>query len=206
MMTTAADATVRLPWLKWVDRLSMGTAVAGGVATLGLMINIAIDVVGRFVFASPLPGTLDLTQFLWMPVLVSLGLGYALLHGEHIRVSLLTARTSPQAQRMIEIIGMGSTLAVTALLVWFGAEKATEAMGFAEKAVGTPWLLIWPSRWVLVIGLAVLLLQTMASLLRAVTDKNFHPVEEEVAALTAEETVFDELAQESDSTAKADTR
>lgn len=197
-MTTVADATDRVSWLKWIDRFSVLLAVLGGVATVGLMLNVVIDVIGRFFFNQPLPGTLDLTQFTWMPSLVSLGLGYALLRGEHIRVSLLTGPTGSRTQRIIEIVGMVFTLGTTALLILFGTEKAAEAMEFGEKAVGTPWLEIWPYRWVIVVGMVGLILQALAALLRAITVSEFKPVDDDeaVVVLEVEKTVFEELEPE----------
>src|SRR5687768_10525420 len=87
------DGSERLPWLKWIDRFSLVLAAVGGVCTAALMINIVIDVIKRNTLDRPLEGTLDLTQFVWMPSLVALGLGYALLRGEHVRVNLLTGPT-----------------------------------------------------------------------------------------------------------------
>ncbi|WP_167042159.1 TRAP transporter small permease [Salinibacterium sp. ZJ454] len=207
-MTTVDDATERLPWLKWIDRFNTVLAVLGGIATVGLMINIVFDVLGRFFFNRPLPGTLDLTQFAWMPALVSLGLGYALLRGEHIRVNLLTAPTGERTQRIIEIVSMVFTLGTVALFIWFGSEKAVEAMNFGEKAVGTPWLEIWPYRWIIVVGMLGLLLQAIASLLRAITVEKFIPVDEDeaAAAIEAEETVLDQLQDEDVRTGKVENR
>lgn len=194
-MTIVRDGTEKVAWVKWIDRFSLLLAILGGLATVGLMLNVVADVIGRFFFNRPLPGTLDLTQFAWMPTLVSLGLGYALLRGEHIRVNLLTSPTGPRTQRVIEIVGMAFTLGTTALLIWFGAEKAASAADFGEKAVGTPWLQIWPFRWVIVVGLIGLLLQALAQLLRAITVTHFVPgdADEAAAALEAEENVFEEL-------------
>jgi TRAP-type mannitol/chloroaromatic compound transport system permease small subunit len=197
-MLNAENQTDRVPWLRWIDRLSILLAILGGVATLGLMTNVVIDVLGRYFFNRPLPGTLDLTQFAWMPTLVSLGLGYALLRGEHIRVNLLTAPTRPRTQRIIEIVGMVFTFVTAALFIWFCVRKANEAMDFGEKAVGAHWLAIWPFRWVIVVGMIGLMLQAFAQMLRAITVAEFKSsdADEAAAALEVEETVFDELEHE----------
>jgi TRAP-type mannitol/chloroaromatic compound transport system permease small subunit len=183
-------------WLRQIDRLSTLLAALGGIATIGLMINVVLDVAVRFFANRPLAGTLDLTQFAWMPSLVVLGLGYALLRGEHIRVNLLTAPTGPRTQRVIEVVGMVFTLVTTGLLIWFSTEKSMKTTNFGETAVGTPWLAIWPFRWVLVIGLVGLLLQSFAALFRAIKVKEFVPTDENeaAAALEAEATVLDETA------------
>lgn len=198
-MSSEDDGTDRLRWLQWIDRFNLALAVLGGLATVALMINVVIDVAGRYFFNRPFEGTLDLTQFVWMPSLVALGLGYALLRGEHIRVNLLTAPTGSRVQRIIEVVGMVFTIGTMVLFVWFGIEKAEEAMAFDEKAVGTQWLEIWPFRWVIVVGMSGLLLQACAQLLRAVTVKEFRPSDEdEAAVLEHEETVFEELQHEPD--------
>ena len=88
---------------------------------------------GRFFFNRPLPGTLDLTQFAWMPSAVSLGLGYALLRGEHIRVNLLTAPTGPRTQRIIEIVSMVFTLGTVAMMIWFGSREGTGCDGRSAR-------------------------------------------------------------------------
>lgn len=200
-MSSADGPRGAAPWLKWIDRFSILLAIIGGVATVGLMVTVVIDVSGRNLFDQPLQGTLELTQFAWMPTLVSLGLGYALLRGEHVRVNLLTAPTGQLVQRIIEIVGMTFTLGVTVLFLWFGIEKAMDAMGYGEKATLTPWLLIWPYRWVLVLGLIGLLLQAVAQLLRAITVSEFTASDQDeiAAALEAEETVFDESLFDEDS-------
>lgn len=213
-MVAVADSDERLPWLKWIDRFSTLLAALGGIATAGLMLNVVFDVLSRAAFNRPLQGTLDLTQFAWMPTAVSLGLGYALLRGEHVRVNLLTGPTGPRTQRIIEIASMIFTLFTLALMIWFSVEKAQAAMGFDERAVGTPWLDIWPFRWVIIVGMLGLFLQSVASLLRAIAVAEFRPsdADEAVAALEAEETVFDELeispnpSDESLTTGKVQTR
>ncbi|MGM7775774.1 TRAP transporter small permease subunit [Arthrobacter sp. KNU-44] len=181
----------RLAWLKWIDRISTATAALAGIATLGMMINVIIDVIGRYAFKQPLPGTLDLVTFAWMPSLVSLGLGFALLRGEMVRVSLLTAPTSPRTQRIIEILGMTLMLFTVGFLLWFGVEKAIDSTDLEESAVGTPWLPVWVFRWAVMVGLAVLLLQSAAQLLRAATVKVFVP--DDADELEAEAFDFNEL-------------
>ncbi|WP_455834236.1 TRAP transporter small permease subunit [Pseudarthrobacter siccitolerans] len=197
-MTTLDEQPERFPWLRWVDRLSVGLAVLGGIATVAMMLNVVVDVIGRSFFSRPFAGTIELTQFAWMPTLVSLGMGLALLRGEHIRVNLLTGPTKQRTQRVIEIVGMSLTLCIAALLAWYGGEKAAEAMTIGERAVGVTWLDIWPFRWLIVVGMVGLLLQASAQLVRAITVEVFQPSDDAdvAAAIEDEETVLDELAHE----------
>lgn len=173
------------PWLKAVDLISVSLAVIGGIACAVLAINVIADVIGRSVFSKPLGGTLDLTTYGWMPTLISLGLGYALLRGEHIRVSLLTASAPPRVQRILEIASMVIIVVIAATLAYYSMQKAVSAGSYGESAVGTPWLTIWPFRWVVVVGLVGLALQGLAQLVRAIQMKDFNPdaFDEELEAL-----------------------
>ena len=175
-------------WLVWIDRLNIALAGAGGIAAFALMLHVAVDVAARYITNSPLPGTLDVTQFGWMPMLVALGLGYALLRGEHIRVNLLTAPTRERTQRIIEVVGLTFTLVTTGTFIWFGTGRAMHNMSIDAHSPGASWLPTWPFQWVVVVGLIGLLLQAFAQLYRAVVADEFVPddVDEAVAALEAE--------------------
>jgi TRAP-type mannitol/chloroaromatic compound transport system permease small subunit len=172
--------------LVWIDRLNAGLATVGGMATIALMLHVTADVAARFLGGAPLPGTLDATQYGWMPMVVALGLGYALLRGEHIRVNLLTAPTGERTQRVIEIVGMTFTLATTGLFLWFGAVRAMENTRIGTHSPGAAWLPTWPFQWVVIIGLAGLLLQACAQLYRAFTVAEFVPDDEDEAVVALE--------------------
>lgn len=181
------ESNDRFRWLGWIDRLNAVLAIVGGLAALGLMINVVLDVLGRTLLHHPIPPTLDLTQFAWMPVLISLGLGYALQRGEHIRVNLLTSPTSSRTQRIIEIVSMAVTLATIAPLALYTAARAQASLASGEAAVSTEWLLLWPFRWIVVIGLGGLFLQAVAQLVRACTVTHFVPADDDVDAMLAQE-------------------
>jgi TRAP-type mannitol/chloroaromatic compound transport system, small permease component len=194
------ESTDRFRWTEWIDRLNAVLAFVGGIAALGLMVNVVLDVLGRTLLHHPIPPTLDLTQFTWMPVLVSLGLGYTLQRGEHIRVNLLTSPTGSRTQRLIEIVSMAVTLATVAPLAWYTAARAQTSIKSGEAAVSTEWLLLWPFRWIVVIGLIGLFLQAIAQLVRAWTVPEFVADDDDVDAMIAQE---ESLAHELVSSARS---
>lgn len=161
------------------------------------MLHVVADVTLRTLFHNPVPATLDFTQFVWMPILVSLGMGLALQRGEHIRVTLLSAPTSSRTQRILEVVGMAFTIAVIAPLAYFTGVRAEAGASIGEAAVGTPWLLIWPSRWIVTIGLIGLTLQAFAQIIRAVTVEEFSREDDEIAAaIEQEESIVKTLLEE----------
>lgn len=174
----AGDEGVGVRGLGWITRFNTLLGLLGGLVVLLMMGHIVVDVIARAFFNAFLPDTLAIVQYVWMPSLVALGLGYALVRGEHLRVDLLTSPTGPRLQRIIEIVGMVSILVMAGALVWFGVESAQIAQQRGERAVGAHWVPIWPYRWVVLIGLASLALQAVAQLVHAIAAKNFVPTDE----------------------------
>jgi TRAP-type C4-dicarboxylate transport system permease small subunit len=162
-----------------------------------MMCTILVDIIRRNVFDRPVPGTLDLIQFAYMPTLISLGLGYALLRNEHIRVTLLTAPTGPRTQRFIEVLGMVLTIGAMGALIWLGARRAQAAQQIDEHSIGVEWLAIWPYRWVAVVGMIVLGLQAIAQLVRAFVALELIPTDDdEMAALVDEEPLLADVDEQ----------
>ncbi|MFI5621870.1 TRAP transporter small permease subunit [Nocardioides sp. NPDC051685] len=132
-----------------------------------MALHIVVDAVARSVFRDPLPGTLEITQYLWMPAMISLSLGYAMYRGEHIRVDLLTSGAGTRTRRVVEIGGAFLSLAVLVVVAWAGVDRARASVGTFEHSAGSDWVPIWPGRALVAIGLVVLVLQVLAQLMRA---------------------------------------
>lgn len=153
--------------VRLVDRLNLALAALGGVAAAGLLTTILVNVVSRKFFDVPLSGTLDLSAYLWMPVLTSLAMGYALQKHEHVRVSLITENARPLTQQVVEVFSLVLTVCLIGLLAVFTFSDAMTQRGFNEHATGTPWLPVWPLRFVVAVGVAGLALQSLAECVRA---------------------------------------
>lgn len=182
--TDAAESGGRVAWLIWIDRFSTALALIAGVACVGLMIHVTLDVIGRAT-GNSIRGTIDIIQFGWMPLIISFGLAYALLVAMHIRVGLLTNASAPRAQRIVEVFAMTAIFATFGAFAWFSAERAVDGMALNEHASATDWLLVWPFRWVMVIGLATFALQALAELVRAITVPVFRASDDEDYGLEA---------------------
>ena len=174
----AATAAKEPVWLRIVDRISIALAVAGGIGAVLLVANIVANVVSRTATGVPLAGTLDISTYIWMPAVTVLAMGYALQRGEHIRVSLITGPASPPTQRIVEVASLALTILILAALTYYTFLGALKAQGIGESATGTPWLDIWPMRFVITVGLVGFLLQTAAEIQRAFVAANIDETEE----------------------------
>ena len=154
-------------WLLYMDKISLWTAIAGGIGGILMVANIVANVTSRSIAGTPLPGTLDLSTYIWMPIITVLGMGYALQRGEHIRVSLLTAPASTVTRRIVEVASMVLTTIILAALFYYTLIGALSAARISETATATPWLEIWPMRFVVAAGILVFTLQALAEFYRA---------------------------------------
>jgi TRAP-type C4-dicarboxylate transport system permease small subunit len=84
-----------------------------------LMLITAADVLTRDLFNYPIPGTIELSQYL-LAVFILLGLAYTQQVKAHVGVSILTSRLRPSAQFILTIITTLISLFIFSILVWQG--------------------------------------------------------------------------------------
>jgi TRAP-type C4-dicarboxylate transport system permease small subunit len=104
-------------------------AGVSGFFLIPLMIITAGDVVGRDVFNHPIPGTVELSQYM-LAVFILLGLAYAQQMKAHVAVSLFTSRLSNPVQLTFNIISSLLCLFISFIIAWQGW-----VVGIEEKAV-----------------------------------------------------------------------
>jgi len=122
------------------------------------------DVVGRYVFNHPIPGTTELVKCAII-IIVFLGIAYALQQGRHIRTVLITSHLSLGAQRWCEIIACLIGIIVFALLCKYSFEAGMtswNAREFEGVLIKVP---IYPSRFTVVVGSGLLVIQSIIDLI-----------------------------------------
>jgi TRAP-type C4-dicarboxylate transport system permease small subunit len=93
-----------LSWLRG------GIVFLGGIMLLVMMAMTIVDVIGRYVFNSPLSGAGELTELLLVSV-IFMGLPAVTMQKEHVTVDLFTARMPQWIERWrIYAIGILSTI------------------------------------------------------------------------------------------------
>jgi TRAP-type C4-dicarboxylate transport system permease small subunit len=89
------------------------------------MILTTLDVIGRDVFNDPVPGTVELSQYL-LVTFVLMGLAYTQQAKGHVPVSVLTSRLPLRGQFLLKITSSLLGLFLFSLLAWQGWEIAME--------------------------------------------------------------------------------
>ena len=120
----------------WFETLKEGInktnrliAGVGGCFLMPLMIITALDVLGRDVFDHPIPGTVELSQYM-LAVFILLGFAYTQQVKAHVTVSLFTSRLPYHAQLILRIFTTLLMLLICFILAWQGW-----VIGIEEKTV-----------------------------------------------------------------------
>ena len=114
---------------KGIHRVNRFIAIVGACFLIPLMILTAGDVVGRDVFNHPIPGTIELSQYM-LAVFILLGLAYTQQVKAHVGVSMMTSRLPHDAQLILRVIATLLCLFISCVLIWQGW-----VIGIEEKTV-----------------------------------------------------------------------
>ncbi len=128
------------------------------LATFAMMALVVVNIVGRYLFNKPLDGTLEFTESL-LVVIIFLSLALTQYDGGHIRVTLMTRRLPRAWSRALTVFCM---LAGALFFTWcaYAAWRfAAQSFSFREQEWGTIVFPLWPVKFVVFAGIAMLAVQ-----------------------------------------------
>ena len=127
---------------RWLHHLS-------GALLIGLMVLTVVNIVGRWLFDTPLPGAVELTE-IGMVAIVFMGLAYAQVRGDHIRVDLLYERLGARGRRVLDLFATLVSFATVVAMTW----RLWVYAGQLEVSGRTTSVLRIPLSWVAWIAVA----------------------------------------------------
>ena len=137
---------------------STGLAWLAGLGLILMMLHISADVLARYIFNSPLHGTVEIVSAYYMVGVVFLPLAMIERANGHIVVELVTQHFSPRTQELlIGIIALVSALYFAAF-TWQTWGDALKKYAVGEVALGTVQVTVWPTRFYLPIGCGLITL------------------------------------------------
>ncbi len=148
-------------------RLSKVGAAVGGAALVAMIVLITLQVLSRRVLASPIVVADELSGYLLVITTFS-ALGYALLRGDHIRVTLLIDRVSHRLRRYLHVVWCLVGLPFLALIIWRSSKLALGSFESGLFSVSATNIILWPVQAFVPFGFAVLFIQMLAELLVAI--------------------------------------
>jgi len=140
-------------------------ALAGGMVLLAIVVLTGVSVLGRWLFAAPVVGDVELVQA-GCAIAIALFLPYCQLHGAHLSIDFFTARAAVGTRRRLELVAHLASAAVLLLLAW----RALAALFDAKAAQETTMLLALPLWWPLVALVAGLFVAGVCAVAMVLTD------------------------------------
>ncbi|MGE0660844.1 MAG: TRAP transporter small permease [Reyranellaceae bacterium] len=149
-----------------LEALSGALDTIGKVVLLITMLHVTADVVLRYVFNSPLAGTIEISSFYYMIAVVFLPLAAVELRNGHISVEIVAQYLSEASQRIL--IGFVCLLAAVyyGLLTWRMGAVAIEKWHVGETYASSLDIAIWPPRFLMPLGCGLLVVVLVVKAMR----------------------------------------
>jgi TRAP-type mannitol/chloroaromatic compound transport system permease small subunit len=169
---------------RWVIWLILGSTVISG-----------INAVVRKAFNMSSNAYLEVQWYLFAAAFL-LASGYTLLHGEHVKIDVISGRLGKRKQIWIDILGFIFFLTPMCFAVlWFGIPFFWQGFQSGEMSQNAGGLVRWPVYLMMPIGFTLLMLQGWSELIKRIAFLKGlipDPTEKKVAK-TPEEELAEEL-------------
>ena len=136
-----------------------------------VMLIMIIDISGRAVLNLPVPSTFEIIEAT-MPFIVFLAWGYVEAKGENIRIDLLTRHIHERWKGLwnglTDILTCVAGIFFFGLMTWGTFKHALGSWHVGEFMTGTVHLPLYPSKFIVPVGTALLLVQFSISLAKSV--------------------------------------
>ncbi len=127
------------------------TVVAVGLL-VPMMFLVTGDVIGRYIFNSPIPAVFEINSHFLMVMVVFFPLAYVHQKKEHVFVTLFTDRLPERGRSLLEGVSALLGFMLYALIGWYGLQKAIQATRLKEYIPGIVDVPVWLSKWIIPIG------------------------------------------------------
>jgi len=122
----------------------------------------------RYLFDNSSNAWLELQWYLFSAVFLLCG-GYALLHGQHVRIDVIYSRFSRRVQLYIDVFGTVFFLLPTAVLLGYLSWPVfVNAYVGGEVSSNAGGLIVWPARLLVPIGFLLLAVQGVSELIKRI--------------------------------------
>ena len=145
-------------WNSWIITVA-------SISIILTMLLVVSDVSARYLFNSPIRGAVEVEQII-LAYISFTGLAYALIKGNHVRVTLLLNRLSPRMRLGAEIIASLAGIAFFCLVVWGGIGQFWESWIIQEIMPASVEVPFWIAKLAMPLGAILITVQFIIAALR----------------------------------------
>ncbi len=148
-----------------VHKMSSWALTLGMGWVLVMMFLTTLDVGGRYFFSSPIPGAIEMSEFM-LAIFGVLGIAYTHGAGANVKVTMLTGKLSVRTSSFLDLVTGLLSLQIVSMLTWYGV-----IMGMEEFKSGTTTdtlaIPIFPLDLLLSAGAFLLILEILMTIISA---------------------------------------
>lgn len=126
---------------RWLDKVDYFLMYISAGTIFLMMLWVFVDVLMRYFFNSPIPGTMEITGEYLLPIIAFLGISYTQKHNGHVNVDLLYGKFSKGTKR---IVGLFTNLVALLLFIILGINNFQEGLKYFARNVKSVGLLDYP--------------------------------------------------------------
>jgi TRAP-type C4-dicarboxylate transport system permease small subunit len=140
----------------WLGRLATLLGILAMVVMAIMAVHISASITSRWFLGSEIGGTLETTTYYYMVALTFLPLAFLARSHLHVRADVITQFYSPLWRAISEFCVEIAMAVFFVALTWRTLENAVERTRAGDAiATGSGLISVWPSRWLVPIGMAV---------------------------------------------------
>jgi TRAP-type C4-dicarboxylate transport system permease small subunit len=139
------------------------------IVTFLMMIHVTLNALLRTFADNPLPNTLEITQYWYLPIVAFLGFIAAQHRGQHIAADLIFERLPHLVRPYVLAFMFALCALLCAGFAWFSWPEALDAYE-VRRTAGVSTLISWPTYFLPPIAFAILTVQFLWSAVRSITD------------------------------------
>lgn len=149
-----------------VHKMSSWALTLGMGWVLAMMFLTTLDVGGRYFFSSPIPGAIEMSEFM-LAIFGVLGIAYTHGAGANVKVTMLTGKLNVRASALLDLITGLMSVQIVTVLSWYGVVMGLEEFqnGTTTDTLGIP---IFPLQFLLSTGAFLLVLEILMTVISAV--------------------------------------
>ncbi len=149
-------------FVRYVNAVNKGVGKFSMYMVFAMMGVLLFESISRTIFNTPHIWVVEVAQFL-MAAYYLLGGGYSMILKGHVRMDLLYGRWSAKGQAIADLITTPFLIFYLVLLLYGGLSGLQYALEYGQKNY-TPWAPpLAPIKFIMVVGIALMLLQTIAT-------------------------------------------
>jgi len=150
---------------KTIDKISEYAGIGVSFLIIFLMLAIPFEVVMRYIFKNPTEWSLEITQYI-LCALIAFGGAFTLRVQGHVNVDILYGRFNMKTRSLVNVFTYLILFFYLVLLIWKSGAVAARSMAWGETSSSAFNPPIWPVKFFIPIGAALLLLQAVVSYIR----------------------------------------